>query len=277
MCFSNFYLPLWPCFYPSTVFFITSSPSGLSKTSFRLSSLLLFSILLWMDSTALPEHPRLPPWPHFLLPFSTLQLLFLQPSYSEQLCPCCSLATWPLLISFHADFCLNSASSKKSSLTIPILNKSPCKVYSGHAFISSISSCCYVFIWILSHFSIRVEFPWGHRIVLFLLFHPWHLEKYLTYVRHSINICGWMNEHPNNECLKLETVRNSKLDKDRKSGEKKSINMEPFFHELPRKLYFINSKGGILWNSCHKQGSHQNCILNAKLLLLNQIWKIYPF
>ena len=38
-------------------FLLTSSPRSLSKTSFRVSSLLLFPILLRMDSKALLKHP----------------------------------------------------------------------------------------------------------------------------------------------------------------------------------------------------------------------------
>lgn len=82
-------------------FLPTSSPSGLSKISFRLSSLLLFPILLRMGSKALCKHsPVSPPDPiSYFHPLHS-SFYFSSQLYPEQLCPCCSLAICPLLSHF---------------------------------------------------------------------------------------------------------------------------------------------------------------------------------
>lgn len=99
-------------------FLLTSSPTNLSKTLFRLSSLLLFPILLRMDSKVLLEHPPV----SLLEPISYFHPLHSSFYFSNHtlsnFAPCCSLATWPMLflgnlasaISFHADFCTSSKS-----------------------------------------------------------------------------------------------------------------------------------------------------------------------
>lgn len=89
-------------------FLLTSSPTNLSKTLFRLSSLLLFPILLRMDSKVLLEHPPvslLEPISYFhplhsSFCFSNHTLSNFAHAVPWQLGPCCSLATWPLLSHF---------------------------------------------------------------------------------------------------------------------------------------------------------------------------------